>query len=261
MIALAVGMRLPNVPVAELLECVRLDKKEWVMSEPYIGEIKMFSFFYPPRGYAWCDGSLLAVNQNQTLFSLISYAYGGSGSSFALPDMRGRMPMGAGNGPGLTPRSFGQKGGEEKKSITTASTVEFTLTVDNLPAHSHGFKSTSSIKDVKATASSTLKVLNGNPTGNTPSSETVISKVKDRTSNYCNAYAEGTADTALHTSSIETTVSNLTATVEVAGEVLQTGSGKAVKTPVPLAFQVEKLSPYSVVGFAIALSGLYPPRS
>ncbi len=98
------------------------------MSEPFIGEIKMFAGNFAPRGYAFCDGQLLAVSQNDALFSLLGTIYGGDGrTTFGLPDMRGRLPIHAGNGPGLSPRSLGSKSGTE--------TV--TLTVNHLPSHSH----------------------------------------------------------------------------------------------------------------------------
>ena len=77
------------------------------MSEPFISEVRMFGFSFPPRSWAKCDGQLLPINQNQSLFSLIGTTYGGDGrTSFALPDLRGRVPVhGAGS------NQFGQHGG------------------------------------------------------------------------------------------------------------------------------------------------------
>jgi microcystin-dependent protein len=84
------------------------------MSEPFVGEIKMVGFTFAPRGYAFCDGQLLPISQNTALFSLLGTTYGGDGrTTFALPDLRGRFPMHAGSGPGLTVRSNGEKGGAE----------------------------------------------------------------------------------------------------------------------------------------------------
>lgn len=96
--------------------------------EPYIGEIRMFAGNFAPRGWALCDGQLLSISQNTALFSIIGTTYGGDGqTTFALPDLRGRVPVHAGHGPGLTNKNLGQKGGEE--------TV--TLTVNEIPSHSH----------------------------------------------------------------------------------------------------------------------------
>ncbi len=98
------------------------------MGDRYIGEIKLVSFNFAPQGWAFCNGQLLPINQNQALFSLLGTNYGGNGTTnFALPDLRGRVPVGAGTGPGLTSRLEGDKGGLEAT----------TLTVDQLPAHSH----------------------------------------------------------------------------------------------------------------------------
>jgi microcystin-dependent protein len=101
------------------------------MSESFVGEIRMFAGNFAPRGWAYCDGQLLAISQNDALFSLFGTFYGGDGrTTFGLPDLRGRIPIHAGNGPGLSPRNIGQKGGSEN----------VTLTVNQLPSHTHPAK-------------------------------------------------------------------------------------------------------------------------
>jgi microcystin-dependent protein len=103
------------------------------MSEPYVGEIRMFAGNFAPQGWAFCDGQLLAVNQNDALFSLLGTIYGGDGrTTFGLPDLRGRIPVHAGAGPGLSPRNVGAKGGDEK----------VTLTVNQLSSHNHAARGT-----------------------------------------------------------------------------------------------------------------------
>ena len=98
------------------------------MSEPFVGEIRMFAGNFAPRGWAFCDGQLLAVSQNDALFSLLGTIYGGDGrTTFGLPDLRGRIPIHAGSGPGLSQRRLGAKLGTEKE----------TLTVNQLPSHNH----------------------------------------------------------------------------------------------------------------------------
>ncbi len=82
--------------------------------EPFVGEIRMFAGNFAPRGWALCDGQLLPISSNTALFSLLGTTYGGDGrTTFALPDLRGRVPIHAGNGPGMTPRRLGQKAGTE----------------------------------------------------------------------------------------------------------------------------------------------------
>ena len=98
------------------------------MSEPFVGEIRMFAGNFAPRGWAFCDGQLLAVSQNDALFSLLGTLYGGDGrETFGLPDLRGRIPIHAGHGPGLSEHRIGQKGGTEKVNVT----------VNQLPSHTH----------------------------------------------------------------------------------------------------------------------------
>lgn len=98
------------------------------MSEPFIGQIIMFGGNFAPRGWALCDGQILPISQNTALFSILGTTYGGDGrTTFALPDLRGRVPIHAGSGPGLSSYQLGEKGGVER----------VTLTVQELPSHSH----------------------------------------------------------------------------------------------------------------------------
>jgi len=93
------------------------------MSEPFIGEIKMFAGNFAPRSWAFCDGSLQPIASNTALFSLLGTIYGGDGkTTFALPDLRGRAPMHFGRGPGLSDRPIGSKGGAEVVTLTTSET-------------------------------------------------------------------------------------------------------------------------------------------
>lgn len=89
----------------------------------------MFAGNFAPQGWAYCDGQLLAVSQNDALFSLLGTVYGGDGrTTFGLPDLRGRLPIHHGSGPGLTPRNLGSKSGSETATVTTPQ----------LPSHDHG---------------------------------------------------------------------------------------------------------------------------
>lgn len=101
------------------------------MSEPFIAEIRIFAGNYAPRGWAFCNGGLLPISQNTALYSLIGNTYGGDRrTTMGLPDMQGRVPIGTGRGPGLTARQLAQRGGAD----------EVGLTIDQIPAHSHGVR-------------------------------------------------------------------------------------------------------------------------
>lgn len=103
------------------------------MSEPFLAEVRIVGFNFPPRGWAQCDGQILPINQNQSLYSLLGTTYGGDGrTSFALPDLRGRTPIHVGSSNGTSHRQ-GQKGGEEN----------ITLGVGEMPQHSHTVQGTS----------------------------------------------------------------------------------------------------------------------
>ena len=103
--------------------------------DPYIGQIAIFPYNFEPRGWALCDGRLLSIAQNTALFSLLGTTYGGDGTNtFALPDLRGRVIVGIGNGPGLTPKNLGKMAGTETN----------TLLVTNLPPHNHAIKAVTS---------------------------------------------------------------------------------------------------------------------
>jgi microcystin-dependent protein len=104
------------------------------MSNQYIGEMRMFGGNFAIKNWAFCNGQTLSIQQNQALFSLLGTTFGGNGTtSFQLPDLQGRLPMGQGQGPGLSNRTIGENAGTE--------TV--TLTLQNLPSHNHAFNASS----------------------------------------------------------------------------------------------------------------------
>jgi microcystin-dependent protein len=98
------------------------------MSEPFLGMIIIVPYNFAPRGWAFCNGQILPIAQNTALFSLLGTTFGGNGqTTFALPDLRGRVPNSSGQGPGLSSYDLGQVGGTEST----------TLTINNMPAHNH----------------------------------------------------------------------------------------------------------------------------
>jgi microcystin-dependent protein len=122
---------------------------------PFVGEIIIVAFNFAPNGYARCDGQLLSISQNMTLFSLLGTTYGGDGrTTFALPNLNGRVPLGAGQGPGLSYYDLGQTGG----------LAEVTLQPTEIPAHTHSVALTYS-RDLGTTASPENAYLASNGAG------------------------------------------------------------------------------------------------
>jgi microcystin-dependent protein len=104
------------------------------MSDPFVAEIRMVGFNFPPTGWAECNGQLLPISQNTALFSLLGTMYGGDGkSTFALPDMQGAVPVQAGQGQGLSTRFEGEMGGSETVSLLTSE----------MPFHTHSAQASS----------------------------------------------------------------------------------------------------------------------
>ena len=123
------------------------------MSEPFVGQITMFAGNFAPRGWAFCDGQLMAVNQNDALFSLYGTIYGGDGrTTFGLPDLRGRTPIHAGPGPGLTNHRLGSKGGQETVTLTTSE----------MPSHDHAFNASNDIATIHEAAGKVFAVAPAN---------------------------------------------------------------------------------------------------
>ena len=107
-------------------------------SEPLLGSIAIFGGNFAPRGYALCQGQLMSIAQNTALFSILGTTYGGNGqTTFALPDLRGRMPIGQGQGPGLNSVELGEMAGQQ--SVTMLTT--------NMPAHTHTLNANNTASD------------------------------------------------------------------------------------------------------------------
>lgn len=192
------------------------------MSNVYLGQIVPFGFNFAPRGFASCNGALLAISQNSALFSLLGTQYGGNGTTtFALPDLRGRAAIGQGQGPGLSNYVIGQSGGSETTTLTTA----------NLPPHSHTFSG----------ASSALNATSVKATSQAPMAGALLGKSID---------ASGTVVPLIYAPAGSTPTVALGG-LNVAGTIGNTGSGAPVSV----------LNPYLAINYCIATSGIFPSRN
>jgi len=148
------------------------------MSEPFIGQIILVGFNFAPRNYALCNGQLMSIAQNTALFSLLGTTYGGDGqTTFGLPDLRGRVPIHQGQGPGLTNRTMGEINGSEN----------ITLLASQMPAHTHAVTLTNlaGTTHVKAGA--------GNQRG--PAGNVLAAEAAGVTATYSNQLADATMAT------------------------------------------------------------------
>lgn len=202
--------------------------------DPFVGEISYVAFNYAPDGWLQCDGQILPISQYNALFSLIGT------TNFALPDMRGRMPVHRGQHPGGSMFTLRQTGGAENTA----------LTINNLSAHSHTAAATSASTSAVApgaSATSTLKAVNSdadqkNAGGNS------LANAKGLNSNYSAA----APNVSMSAASIETTLSglNITTTTSTNVSIGTTGNSQP--------FSI--MSPYAVVNCIIAWQGVYPTR-
>ena len=206
--------------------------------EPFLAEIKMFAGNFSPRGWAFCNGQLMSINDNQALYSLLGTTYGGDGrTTFALPDLRGRVPIHPGHGPGLSDYALGEKGGTE--------TV--TLTQNQMPSHSHVAiaNSTGGTANINATA-----VLHADSTGAT----------NDPNGNFpANVPNLGPQQIKAYGSAADITMN--------AGAVTVTGTVDLGTIPAPTIMNNggsqwhTNLQPFECVNFIIATVGQFPSRN
>lgn len=211
------------------------------MADPFMGEIRMFAGTYAPRGWALCNGQLLAISSNSALFSLLGTNYGGDGvTTFALPNLQSRSPVGTGTGGGLTHIALGQVAGTENVSLTTGQ----------LPIHSPTATFVGNPSSVAATvdvATTTATAMVAPTTGNTSYLSATTAKAGP-TNVAINGLFTGAAPDATKAS-----------LGGVHGSV--TPAGTVTVNPVGGGLPVAIRNPYLGMNFIIALEGIYPSRN
>ena len=193
----------------------------------YLGQVMVFAGNFIPQNWSSCGGQLLQISQNGALYSVIGTTYGGDGTAtFGLPELRGRTAVGEGQGPGLSNIQLGQQGGSET----------FTLTITELPAHTHSatFGSASAIATVRPSASSGRGTLTNEPTGNFPA------QTDPKTNIYSN-----TPDTQMGQTDVIVNVSNVSMGIGLTGN----------------SSSVLHRSPYLGMNWIICTGGLFPSRN
>lgn len=203
------------------------------MSDPYLGEIRMVGFNFAPSGWAFCAGQLMSIAQNTALFALLGTIYGGNGTqTFQLPDLRGRVPVGMGQGPGLSNINQGEMAGTENT----------TLTISNMPQHTHTATASGGITatgtaSIPATTSTTGE-------GGTPGPTTVLGPAS-LSGRDVNLYSTATPTTTLAPFNIS----------------VQGGTPSIQNSVTGGSLPFSLRNPYLGTNFIIALQGIYPSRS
>jgi microcystin-dependent protein len=204
--------------------------------DPIIGQIIMFVGNFAPEGWAFCWGQELPIAQNQALFAVIGIQFGGNGTStFKLPDLRGRFPVGSGNGPNLTPRTQGQSGGAESVILTIAQ----------MPAHQHAITNTTT-NGLTMSGSGTVKC--SSAAGNTASPANAYpSLAKQSAANYTSTATDATASMATDIIQLSGTISG---NVTVTSQCQIAGNGQSH----------ENMPPWTCINYIIAVNGIFPTR-
>lgn len=200
--------------------------------EGYIGTILPWAGTFAPRNWAFCAGQIMQIAQNQALYSIIGTYYGGDGrTTFVLPDLRGRAPVGAGQGPGLTDYPLGTKYGTEQT----------TLNANQMPAHIHN--NTLSTAASAITVNVAIPSVSSSPANAiTPTNSAILGKTTQATP----IYSSATADTTLEPF-------NATGTV--------TPQVSITNAPAGAGLPVDNRQPLLALNFIICINGMYPARN
>ncbi|NOQ26212.1 MAG: hypothetical protein GQ564_12685 [Bacteroidales bacterium] len=203
--------------------------------EGFLGEVRMFAGTFPPRSWAFCDGSLLPISSYNALFTILGTQFGGDGeTNFALPDLRGCVPVGAGSGPGLTHRNMGERSGTENVNL-----VE-----EQMPTHTHATQATATGASIGGTATATMKVNNDEAETITPSGN-YIGKLGTGQELYID---EATANTlaadaiTVDTSGLSVDVTGLSVAINPAGD----------------SQPHNNMQPYVGINYIICIVGVFP---
>ncbi|MFZ6713080.1 phage tail protein [Undibacterium sp. TC9W] len=230
--------------------------------DAFMGTVLAVGFNYPPRGWLFCNGQTVPIQQNSAMFALLGTMYGGDGqNTFGIPDLRGRVVVGSqAQGPGLANVVQGEKGGNNNATVISNGTATISLNTTNLPQHNH----TVSISGTSFGATSVLNATSSGPAspasgGTAPSANAAL----------CNTGTGGTAGAVylpttgdatnlvpLNTKSVVTT---LTGTAAVNSG--NTGAGTPLTVPVVSSATISNMQPYLGLNYIIAMEGIFPSRN
>lgn len=215
------------------------------MSEPFIGEIRLFGFSFAPRGWMFCEGQILQISTNTALFSLLGTTYGGNGqTTFALPDLRGRVPVGSGTGPGLNAIDQGEVFGTEN----------VTLTVSQLPPHAPVAQFTGQSSAGTATISADVA---------TTTTAAMVPPAQGATT-YLSATTAKSGLTNVQFNGLFTATAPDNSKASLGGisaQIAVMPQGSVTVSPIGSGFPVNTRNPSLGLRYAIAIQGIFPSRN
>ncbi|MDO9105957.1 MAG: tail fiber protein [Methylovulum sp.] len=228
--------------------------------DAFMGTILAVGFNYPPRGWLFCNGQTVPIQQNSAMFALLGTMYGGDGqTTFGIPDLRGRVVVGSqAQGPGLANVVQGEKGGSNNATVISNGTATISLNTSNLPSHTH--TATMSLSGLSATTNISIDTT----AHAVPPATTAFAAGSTLTS----SPASGSTSAAIYLPSgtAQTTPANLagvTTTVTGSGTVTNsnTGGGTPLTVPVVSSATISNMQPYLGLNYIIAMEGIFPARN
>ncbi len=225
--------------------------------DAFMGTIMPVGFNYPPRGWLFCNGQTVPIQQNSAMFALLGTMYGGDGqNTFGIPDLRGRVVVGSqAQGPGLANVAQGEKAGSNNTTVISNGTATISLTTANMPSHTH--TATLSLSGLSATT---------NISASTGATGGTLVPAAGSTLTGTTGGAQPAAAIYLPAATAQTNPVNLggvTTTVTGTGSVTNsnTGSGTPITVPVVSSATISNMQPYLGLNFIIAMEGIFPSRN
>lgn len=225
--------------------------------DAFMGSVLAVGFNYPPRGWLFCNGQTVPIQQNSAMFALLGTMYGGDGqNTFGIPDLRGRVVVGSqAQGPGLAYVQQGEKAGSNNATVISNGTATISLTTANLPSHTHA--ATMSLSGLSAT--STLNATSNGPGSVAPTNNATLCNTGSGPTSgamYLATTGPATDLVPLNSASVSTVVSG-TGSVTNAN----TGNGTSLTVPVVSSATISNMQPYLGLNYIIAMEGIFPSRN
>ena len=227
--------------------------------DAFMGTVLAVGFNYPPRGWLFCNGQTVPIQQNSAMFALLGTMYGGDGqNTFGIPDLRGRVVVGSQQqGPGLANVAQGEKGGSNNATVISNGTATITLNTSNMPSHTH--TATLSLSGLSATTNISVgTTTTGSATAQTPATFLTSTPAPPAATNLSAAIYSATLPTST------TLLGGVSTSVSATGGTVtnsNTGSGTPLTVPVVSSATISNMQPYLGLNYIIAMEGIFPSRN